>query len=445
MPLLHQDEESNVMPTSLSEKFIRDVPPPEKGKQIFWDDHRDAPRGFGLRVMAAGTKSFVLRYRAASGAARIQTIGEWPKPWSLAAARIEAGNIRRKVDQGADPLAERRQERAEPSVAELVEEFAEARLGELDSGEEIRRYFDRDLLPVLGKRKVRSIKRRDIIAVVETKAKTAPRAAALLLTYTKLLLSFAEDREIIEISPATGIKAARISKSMMTVKRGRVLEDEEIRSLWLSAESCGIHRLTAIALKLILVTGQRPGEVCGLTWDEIDTRTWTIPAARRKTETGHSIYLTDSALELLEHARKEKARLIERRGWTESPILFEHRQGQAATTRGLSRALVRFHPELGNKNHPDWGHWTPHDLRRTCRSRLSEIGIPQEIAERVIGHTAKGVVAVYDHHRYQHEIRAALEAWDGRLNGIIEPRADNVVILAGKEALRDLNTKILGG
>ena len=67
---------------------------------------------------------------------------------------------------------------------------------------------------------------------------------------------------------------------MTTVKRGRTLDDAEIRAFWIGAETCGIHRLTAIALKLILVTGQRPGEVIGMTHDEIEGDAWTLPASR---------------------------------------------------------------------------------------------------------------------------------------------------------------------
>ena len=92
------------MPTTLTDRFIKAIDPPEQGKRIYWDDHRDAPKGFGLRVMASGSKSFVLRYRTKTGPERIQTIGEYPTPWSLTAARLEAAKIRASVDGGADPL-----------------------------------------------------------------------------------------------------------------------------------------------------------------------------------------------------------------------------------------------------------------------------------------------------------------------------------------------------
>lgn len=417
----HQDAAGKRERLALTDRMIRTLPAPASGKRVVFDHHRDAPKGFGLRVMATGSKSFVLRYRTKEGSARIQTIGEYPT-WTLTAARLEATAIRQRVDRGEDPLGQRREERAEPTINDLVDAFEKARLGELASGAEIRRYFDRDLIPVLGKRKVKSIKRRDIIALVEARALEAPRAAALLLSYIKLLLSFAEDRELIEVSPATGIKAARVNKRMTTVKRGRTLEDAEIRAFWIGADTCGIHRLTALALRLILVTGQRPGEVIGMTRSEVEGKVWTIPASRRKTGTGHTVALTETALALLSEARAEVARLAKRRGWPESPYVFEFREGKPGTTAALSKAVTRYCNAIGNRAHPDWGHWHPHDLRRTCRTRLAEIGIPQEIAERVIGHTAQGVVGVYDQHKYQIEIRTALEAWERRLLGIIDPQ-----------------------
>ena len=419
------------MPTTLTDRFIKSIEPPTKGKRIYWDDHRDAPRGFGLRVLASGTKAFVLRYRAKTGAERIQTIGEYPTPWSLTAARLEAARLRANVDAGADPLQQRRDDRQELTVADVVDRFCKARCVDLITGPDMQRCLERNLIPALGKRQLKSVKRSDIITLIEAKAAEAPRAAALLLTYTKLLFAYAEDRELIEASPVATLKPSRISSAMKPVKRGRVLDDAEIGDFWLGAESAGIHRLTALALKLILVTGVRPGEACGMRWDEIEGETWTIPASRRgKTNTAHAVYLTETAREILEQVRAEVARLSERRRWAPSGFVFEHREGKPATTAGLSRALERSADRLGAKDHPDWGRWHPHDLRRTCRTRLSEIGISEEVAERVIGHTKLGVVAVYNQHRYALEIRAALEAWERRLLAIVNPPTDNVVSFA---------------
>ncbi|EIC20820.1 tyrosine-type recombinase/integrase [Thiorhodovibrio frisius] len=415
---------------ALTDKRIREYQTPEKGKRIYWDAHRDAPKGFGLRVTSAGTKAFVLRYRARSGQERILTIGEFGAAWSLTAARIEAARLRALVDQGKDPLGEKHAARDEMTIAALVDRFCKSREGRLHTANEARGYLERDLIPVMGKRRIDTVKRSDIISLVEARALKAPRAAALLLTYIKQLFSFAEDRELLPLSPATGIKPAKIDKALKPRKRRRVLDDDEIRALW-NGEA-GTRGLTLIALKLILLTGQRPVEVLGMSWSEIDGETWIIPAARRrKTDTEHRVYLTKTALALLEQAKEESARLATRRKWKPSDFVFVHRDGgKPATVAGLDRAVARAVAPMANKSNADWGHWTPHDLRRTCRTRLAALGVSEEVAERTIGHGKTGVVAVYNQHDYSAENRAAWEKWERALLGIVGNTVSNVVPFA---------------
>lgn len=421
------------MPAALTEARIKSAEPPERGTRILYDKHRDAPRGFGLRITKAGTKAFVLRYKI-NGADRLKTIGEWPI-WTLTAARAEARRLRQMVDSGIDVLEAERAERREATVADVVERYCKQHVAGLKSGKAVRRYFERDLIPVLGKRKLTDVRRADIIALVEKKASETPRAGALLLTHIKGLFAWAVDRELLEANPAAGIKAAKVNKAMKPRQRARVLDDDEIRTLWTKADTCGIHLLTALALKLILVTGQRPGEVAGMRWSEIDDSIWTIPAARRlKTETEQRVPLTETAKALLAEAKAEVGRPARRRTWEAGDYIFAARPGGGITVNALDRAVARYREALGNKEHVDWSFWTPHDLRRTCRTRLSECGISEEIAERVIGHAHQGIVATYNHHRYDTEKRAALETWERRLLEIVGERAstDNVIPLSAR-------------
>ncbi|MBK5969036.1 MULTISPECIES: tyrosine-type recombinase/integrase [Thiorhodovibrio] len=407
------------MPSTLTDRRIREMRPPASGKQLYWDAHKDAPRGFGVRVTAAGTKSFVLRYRTKAGQERIQTIGEFRATWSLAAARQEASRLRALVDQGQDPMAERQHNRAEITLTDLVERFCKCRDGRLQSAPEVRRCLARDLLPALGKRRIGAITRADLIALVEARAREAPAAAGHLLGYIKQVFAFAEDRELLALSPAASLKPSRIDKALKTRQRGRVLDDAEIRGV--CHTQSGMRPLSRVALKLILLTGQRPGEVLGLRWSEIDGTTWTIPASRRrKTETAHSVHLTDTALALLALARAQAERLQARRQWAADDRVFAQRAGgEPATVAGLDKAVTRAALAMGNKPNADWGHWTPHDLRRTCRTRLAALGIPEEIAERVIGHGKTGIVGVYNQYHYRAETRAALERWEQALLALV--------------------------
>lgn len=403
--------------------YLDRVEPPAKGRRIIADHHRDAPRGFAARVNANGLVTFVLRYQH-SGRDRLVTVGEYPT-WTLTAARERAGGMRREIDQGADILEQRRREKTEPTVAEAVETFCRQRADRLASGRDIRTTFRLHLVPALGRMRLKEVRRRDIIPVIESLAETHGRAASLLLTYTKQLFAWAEDREVIDANPVATLKPHRISQNMAPRSRERVLDEDEIKALWNAEAVEGITLQTLVALKLVLVTGQRPGEVAGMRWSEIHGKTWVIPAERRgKTATEHRVPLTETALALLKGVQAREG----------EDIVFARRRRQALTVAALGRAVSRCADTLGNKGPK---HWTPHDLRRTCRTGLAAAGVSEVVAEIVIGHTRKGIAATYDQHKYEREKRKALEAWERRLGrigaGDVEPADERNVLSIGEE------------
>ena len=400
--------------------FISEIEPPAKGRKIITDSHPDAPRGFALKVTSTGTRVFVLRYYV-EGKDRLMKIGDHPT-WSLAAARSAAAEKIRAIDGGADPLQEKRARREAPTVAAAVQRYTATHLERLRSADDAKRYFEKDVLPALGSMKVAHVRRADVVELVEAKARTAPRAARALLGHLKHFLAWCELREIIKLSPAHGIKPASVDRAMKPNKRARVLDDAEVRALWAGVDACGMHKLSAIALKLVLVTGQRPGEVAGMHRREIRNNVWTVPASRRgKTADDHAVPLTHTALDLLKQAEVEVARLSKRRGDEPTGFVLEMKGGEPITVRALAKAAERFRLELGNQDHPTFGFWTPHDLRRTARTGLAAEGVIAEIAERVVGHVQTGIIGVYDRHRYDIEKRAALEAWERRLLRIVKP------------------------
>lgn len=415
---------------------IAKAAPPAKGQRFIFDDHRDAPRGFGMRITAAGGRAFVLKY-AFDGRQRRKTIGAWPT-WTLAAARDEAAKLRRRIDEGIDPLQAERQRAADPTVEQAVDLYLEQRIEKLKSAKAIRRYLKEDLCEAVGALKLRDVRRRDIIDAVEDKAAETPTAARHLLAYTKTLFDWCVDREYIELSPAASIRPKSIApggrkNTLATVRRRRVLDHDEIPAFWVNVDDC-VRKQTALALKLILVTGQRPGEVAGMDRDEIHGRVWTIPAARRlKTETDHAVPLTDLAEDLIAQAQTELDRLAKRRGFEPSGFIFETKPGQALSVPSLGQAVRRHADALKNADKATWGHWHPHDLRRTARTEIAACGFPAEVAERVIGHVAPGMVDVYDQHRYEAEKREALEAWERRLTTIVQsvPPESKVVAFRG--------------
>ncbi|WP_111748781.1 tyrosine-type recombinase/integrase [Salinisphaera orenii] len=406
---------------SFSDKSVRAMEPPSKGRKVQFDDHRDAPTGFGLRVSPKGKRTFVLRYTNADGKDRLMSIGEHPT-WSLAAARKRASELKRETDSGSDILEQRREKRAEQTVAHVVERFCRSHADKLKSAQAVRGVLENHLVPAIGEKKITDVRRPDVIAAVEAIAETRPRQGALLLTYTKQLFEWAENREIVEINPIASLKASKIDKGMTPRARARVLKEDEIVSLWSMTEPPeGMSRAALLALQFILVTGQRPGEVCQARQSDVQGRIWTIPAANRgKTDDDHVVPLTDTALALIEQAGGDE-------------YLFEHRYQRAMGTGALSKAILRCSDALGMET---GNRWRPHDLRRTMRTGLAAAGVSETIAETTIGHVRKGIAAVYDQHRYTAEKRAALESWERRLLWIAngQPAGDNVVSIAEHQA-----------
>lgn len=410
--------------------YLDHVAPPAKGQRFFFDDHRDAPRGFGLRVTKAGGRAFILQYTV-EGKQRRKTIGDYPT-WTLEAARIEAREMVQRISKGDDPLEEKRRRRAEPLVQNVARDWLEKHASGLRSFVTIRGLVENDIIPAIGDMKITDVRRRDVIELVEAKAEKTPRSAAQLLIYARKILTFAADREYIAANPVADLKPDSITvigkkKPLTPTVRKRVLDVEEIRQFWHKVQDAEVSKLTALALKLVLVTGQRPGEVAGMHENEISGRWWTIPASRRgKTDTIQRVYLTDTGLSVIAEARAEIDRLTRRRKDPWTGHCFEARPGKPITNGALARAATRHREHLSNKDDPTWGHWTPHDLRRTMRTGLSACRIRPDIAEIAIGHVIGGIRGTYDQHSFEDEIRTAHEAWERRLNAIIDGQNPDV-------------------
>ncbi|MDA8165351.1 MAG: site-specific integrase [Desulfobacteraceae bacterium] len=300
------------------------------------------------------------------------------------------------------------------SVGEVISEFWEKELQHKKAGAEKLRLLKKDVLPLWSERKVADIKRRDIVLLLDRIENRAPVTRNRVQGALTRLFNFAAERGVIENSPCTRIR------KVPEKGRSRVLNDEEIKLLWAALEidnkAVDIYPITKLVLKMILLTGQRPGEVSGTPWAEIDEESgfWNIPAARMKNKEAHRVPLCKMALDVI-----EQARLI---FGGDSTYVFRssHFEDDPIKPLSLSRAVARHWKEIGFTEK-----FTPHDLRRTLRTRLAELGVSDVIGERVLGHKLQGVMAVYNRYSYDQEKRQALEQWERRLRRVVglEPLA----------------------
>lgn len=381
--------------------------------------------GLYLVVLTTGIKTWVLRYRFDNRARRLY-LGQYPAI-SLSEARQHAAEAKQKVLRGIDPGEIKKQEREKakkaPTFSDMLEEFWSRELKEKISGPETKRLLERDCLPTWKHTKVKSITRRDIVILLDKVRDRAPITANRVHGALTRFFNFCAERGVIDDSPCTRIKKTK-EKS-----RDRILTDDEIKILWANLDEIDIWHNTRLAIKFLLVTGQRPGEVVNMTWDEIINDVWTIPAERMKNKEPHSIPLTETALDILESAK----------GFQNSKFVFasSYDNGQKPISRpSMGRAILR-HLKNGNQdrnkvNKKNLGieKFTPHDLRRTVRSKLAELGVDDVVAERVLSHKLQGIAAVYNRYDYLSEKRQALEKWERHLRRLVGLEMDKGKVLA---------------
>jgi len=220
------------------------------------------------------------------------------------------------------------------------------------------------------------------------------------------------------------------------------LSDEEIKTLWQSLERTDLSMTPDVrrALKLVLVTAQRPGEVSGMHTRELNGHWWTIPAERAKNKTTHRVYLTDTALALIGSltVTDKKTGEVSDKGYVfPSPIKKEAKPlGNTALAVAVIRNLAipvldkKGKPVLDSKgqavtdNRLGVAAFSPHDLRRTAATLLAELKIRYEDRERVLNHKMGKMDGTYNQHDFDDEKQIALETLERKLKSVIAGKQD---------------------
>ncbi len=439
-------------------------------------------RGLMVRVHPGGAVSFRFRYARGTRTTKkgkviahqhVMVLGEYPA-LSLARAYDMHDTALKELAADLDPIEERRkrQEAAEQTrqeragadtIASLVEQFvhrklraerwdaeagrwvrdakastrarkrpveAAALLGYLEPDKLLRKRKDGrknvpTLLSELGERKARDVTRRELSsfleAIVDRGAPiTANRVHALLVQ----LFKWATAKDLVPASPMAGVERPGGEEK----PRRRVLTAEEIKAFWDTLATADMAEPTRLALKLLLVTAQRRGELTFAKWSHFDVgaKLWTIPVellksshARREDPQPHIVPLSPLALELL-----EKLRGLTGEGVYVLPARADKKKDRSYSERVLSRAVRE------NAKHFGIPHFTPHDCRRTAASFMTKLKVPRLHVEKVLNHATGDIAEVYDRHDYLREKRVALEKWGRHLSALIEGRERTVVPLA---------------
>jgi integrase len=412
------------MRAKLSEDTIKKLPAPAKGNRVTYFagavlQGATAPRGFGVRVTAAGQRAFVLNYRLRGREYRY-TIGKC-EDWSAVKAVREARTLRQRVDRGENPLDDRAPEVKGKTVGGVLDEFmtryARPKLRGADAVESA---FDRLVKPRVGKLGIYDLNRRHVAEMLDKIEDTAgPVAADRTRAYFRKALGWYSERDE---RFNLGAAIVRVEPRSDGAARSRTLSDEEIRVLWPVLDESGTF---GALLKGLLLTGARRSELAGMTRGEISKDViWEISAERYKTKRPHAVPLSASMLALIKAQDKV------------GKFVFPSSAGTAFIGFGKSKAAldaavhdaVRKAAGKGEKIKP-LAHWTLHDLRRTAKTLMQRAGVRPDISERVLGHVIQGVAGVYDRHSYAEEKREALEKLAVMVDRIVNPPSANVADL----------------
>lgn len=347
----------------------------------------------------SGTASWVFRYRFA-GKQRELTLGNYPDV-TLMEARKAATAARARVDAGMDVAAEKRKSKLEAATAGTVRELAEDYMSRAASALaentrcETRRYLDKDILPRIGHLSAREISGADIVLLVERVAARSDSVARRVFQLVSVIYSHGIAKHIVKANPCAGLRLSAILGPAPQRRERISLAQEELRAILAALPTLG--RKNELAIKILLATCVRKGELIRARWCDVDFEgsSWSIPAEHSKSGKGFVVPLAATVVGWF----SELHELAGRSEW----VLQGLNKAAHMSRSTLNLALKRLDAEARD--------FSPHDLRSTARSHLAALGVDLIVAERCLNHSLGGLVAVYDQHDYFAERRRALELW----------------------------------
>lgn len=396
-----------------TDKFIKALSPRASAYRKF---EVAADPGFCVQVTPAGARIFQQQYTV-NGKRRYLRLGVYPAT-SLGEARMRAREARRLIDQGVDPQAQRAQKQEEArrqgALAQLIQIYlAQLRSRGRRSADKVRCALAANVPPSLADMPARDVQPAHIRAILHPVIKRGARVQAnrlrsYLHTLFRVGIQYDNDPENLEASVLFGIQQNLVTNvprnAEVEVAQNRVLSWDEIRRVWNDENISLPYRL---ALRLILTTVQRPGEVIGAAWAEfsLEQRLWNVPSVRTKNTRENLIPLSPLAMEQL----TELQRLYPGSLW-----LFPGHHNPTARkpllVGTLSNVVQQYCEASGTEK------WVLKDLRRTIKTLMGELGISKEIRDRLQNHALQDVSSRhYDRFDYLDEKAHALHQWSGRL------------------------------
>jgi integrase len=345
--------------------------------------------GLVMEVHPSGRKTWRYRYRL-NGKREKVTLGPYPTI-SLEDARDLRREAERMVVAGNSPAKQKKaQLQGEASDAEKLDTVEKLAMHWIESDLKTNNsnprqditYVERDIVPVIGQRAPQTITTKDVWMCVEpVRLRGHGQAARRVLSVLKRIFAHGIQAGVLQNNPAAVMRPVKVAP---TSSRARKLSELEIRQLDHAIESSRLATPMRIAIRLLLLVPSRKGELVRARWDEIDfdLGTWTIPEANAKMKKALVQKLPHQALKLLRDLQVMASGsdwvLPSPKGRGRKPLSTTALNAALRTVEGLPGGMVL------------------HDLRRTVRTGLRELGVADADAELCLNHRKTGVAGIYD-------------------------------------------------
>jgi integrase len=365
-----------------------------------------AAPGLKLRIRREGARVYIFQRRFAGQHPKI-TIGD-ASSWSLEKARQKARELAVKMDNGIDPRVEKavRIEAAKTTFAGVMRDYLEARGRDLKlrSFEECKRHLEKHWAP-FHKLPIAGIERATVASRLRELVKVSgPVGTDRARSTLSAMFAWAIGEGLCENNPVTGT-----NKNSDDIERERTLTDSELVKVWKNVPD---NHYGAI-VKLALLTGARRNELANMHWSEIDrkARTLKLPGERTKNGREFIIPLSDLAMEVIDSIDKRDGRDL---------VFGNGERGYS----GWSNSKVALDQAVELKEE-----WRLHDLRRTFRSGLGQLGVEPHIAEACLNHLPAKLIRTYDKNKYEPQKRQAFDRWSAYVSALIAGKRSNIVAL----------------
>lgn len=423
----------------------------KKGERIRLRDDREPNL---LIVVGERSASWISNPRLKDGRRASVTLGRWPA-MDIPDARKAAQDVRRVIDAGGDPNAEKRETarqaeqaaKTRRSLADVLDQYEREKLANLRRGDAVRRALDgkKGLLRELVRREPASITKADIADAVKKHAKTSPIAANRALAYARAFFNWCVHEDIVVANPAGALK-----KPAKENQRDRYHTVDELAGIWEAAGTLGYP--FGPMYRLLMVLPMRREEIAGLPVAELDlgaeAPVWTLPASRTKNGQALRVPLSPLACLIIAEALADDARPAEaadEKGRTKpNPYLFSttgyspvsgFAKGKRRLDAAIAEARAKAAEASGGEPEP-MPDWVIHDLRTSFATMACDhLGVDPAVADRCLNHTASAttskIMRTYNRSDRFEERRAALTAWANFIETtVLGDKPENVVPFA---------------